>query len=423
MKANQALQPLATAENIIPLVVHPKPARSKAIAERFKIQPFTNPRTGTESWRVTGMKRDGSRVRENFAEQASAQARQIELKTEFLTGHRETEIKATKLTDEQVRLSEAAMLQLGEDWQRIIDAVTYWQQHGKQRAAIESPRLDEAVEKYLEWLKDNSFRDATKRHWKIRMNMFRNAVPNTRVADIASEFIKDYLDKRSTSQSGKDTDRRAISRFFTWCIEKKWAVLNPCRGVPQSERGEATEIKVLSLDECKTLLKVSRAHSLTPYVALCLFGGLRPAEAARLQWESINLADREIRLGASQTKTGRKTGRGRTIAICDTLAAWLQANKGTPIYPANWRKKFDAVKLAAGFGTPDEENKNLKPWPADVMRHTAISHYFRKTGSYGQTAEQFGNSEAIIKAHYQSRVSSEETKQFYALKPTKKGAK
>ena len=59
----------------------------------------------------------------------------------------------------------------------------------------------------------------------------------------------------------------------------------------------------------------------------------------------------------------------------------------------------------------------------DVMRHTGCSHYFRKTGSYGQTAEQFGNSEPIIKGHYQGRVSSEDTKKFYALLPRKKGRK
>ena len=59
----------------------------------------------------------------------------------------------------------------------------------------------------------------------------------------------------------------------------------------------------------------------------------------------------------------------------------------------------------------------------DVMRHTAISHYFRKTGSYGQTAEQFGNSEAIIKRHYQGRVTSEETERFYAIRPKQKGAR
>jgi len=61
----------------------------------------------------------------------------------------------------------------------------------------------------------------------------------------------------------------------------------------------------------------------------------------------------------------------------------------------------------------------IAQWPSDVARHTAISHFFRMTGSYGLTAEQFGNSESIIKLHYQGRVTSEDTKRFYMLKPLK----
>jgi integrase len=136
---------------------------------------------------------------------------------------------------------------------------------------------------------------------------------------------------------------------------------------------------------------------------------LRPFEASRLAWEQVNLKDGEIRLDATQTKT--KTG--RTVKICPTLKAWLAAHKGKSFFPANWRKEFEAVKAAATITT----------WPVDVLRHTAISHYFRKTGSYGFTAEQFGNSEAIIKAHYQSRVSSEDTKAFYRIMPAKGGVK
>jgi integrase len=145
---------------------------------------------------------------------------------------------------------------------------------------------------------------------------------------------------------------------------------------------------------------------------LCLFGGLRPFEVTRLSWSAINLPDKEIRLEANQTKTKR----GRTVTICPTLHAWLKTYHGTPLFPSNWRKKFDAVKESAGFGTSSDEKK-LVPWVPDILRHTAISHYFRSAGSYGQTAEQFGNSEAIIKAHYQGRCSTSDAKKFFALKP------
>ncbi len=55
MKANAQRQPMATAENVIPFTASPPP-RPRAHRQRFKIQAFTNPRTGSQSWRVTGIK-------------------------------------------------------------------------------------------------------------------------------------------------------------------------------------------------------------------------------------------------------------------------------------------------------------------------------------------------------------------------------
>jgi hypothetical protein len=80
------------------------------------------------------------------------------------------------------------------------------------------------------------------------------------------------------------------------------------------------------------------------------------------------------------------------------------------------------VKTAAGFIGRTKGGEE-STWPSDVLRHTAISHYFRKSGSYGRAAEQFGNSEAIIKKHYQGRVNSQETKAFYSLLPAKRRRK
>jgi integrase len=160
------------------------------------------------------------------------------------------------------------------------------------------------------------------------------------------------------------------------------------------------------------LLRAAEAHlngKLVPHIAVCLFAGLRPSEASRLGWDKVNFKDKEIRLSATDTKTGRS----RIIPLEPTLAAWLRAYQVQPFYKrAQWRDAAQ-IKQAAGITT----------WQPDILRHTSISHYFRKTGSYGKTAEFHGNSESIIKAHYQCRVSSAETKQFYALLPTKGGRK
>lgn len=411
MNANATAE---TPENVVKLPVPPK-AKPQPRKSRFKILPFNNP-SGETVWRVSGVKANGSRIRENFADEKAAQCRQSELQIEFLGQPSETTIRPTKLSDDQLRLAELAIQRLGEDWGRIVDAVDFWARSGAKNIPTESPRINDAVDQYLAWLAVSPFRDTTKKTMRNRMIVFKNSAQNVPVSEVTPEFIEKLLGQK-TSASNRDTKRRVYSRFFSWCIERprRWVIANPCREV-EIEEGEKSPPVILSLTDCKALLRAAEKYKLgmlAPYATVCIFGGLRPAEAARLNWEQVNLKDNEIRLDATQVKTGRKTKKGRTVKICPTLHAWLTAHKGKPFYPANWRNEFDAVKDAAG----------LKTWTPDVLRHTAISHYFRKTGSYGFTAEQFGNSEAVIKAHYQSRVSSEDTKAFYAIMPAKGGAK
>ena len=106
------------------------------------------------------------------------------------------------------------------------------------------------------------------------------------------------------------------------------------------------------------------------------------------------------------------------MAIDKALKAWLSRyRKRGDIYRPTYGSELRQLRASIGYGPKTEAQPNLKPWVPDVLRHTAISHYFRATGSYGRTAEQFGNSEGIIKKHYQGRVGSADTKKFYALRP------
>jgi len=390
--------------------------------QRFKIVPFINP-SSEKVWRVSGVKRTGERIRENYTDPAGARCRQTELEAEYLARTGEaTALRSTRLSEVQARIAETVFPMLERD-DELLTAVNFWRQNRHLHVAVESPRIDDAVDQYLAWLENGApFRDATKRHWKTRMNVFKNGISNHRVAEITPEILENFLAKRNTSPAGKDTDRRAISRFFSWCIERprRWAVSNPA-SVVRIDQGEKAPPAILTLDDCEKLFSAAKKYKrglLVPYVAVCLIGGLRPDEAKRLTWQAVNLNDKEIRLESNQTKT--KTP--RVVKIHPTLAAWLKAYEGKSFFPVNWRKHFDAVKARAGFtGRIDPEaeadKKNGKTFPHDVMRHTAISHFFRDCGSYGLTAEQFGNSEAIIKKHYQSRVSSADTKKFYSIEP------
>ena len=287
----------------------------------------------------------------------------------------------------------------------------------------ESPRLDEALKVYTEWLETTTeLRALTKNRLRNRVEHFVTNTGNVRVTDVLPEHIEKYLAQQAVVPNTKDGYCRALSSFFSWCMKGKrhWCVNNPCYAVEIEglTSDDDREPVVLPVNECEALLRSAenfeKGH-LVPYVALCLFGGLRPFESARLTWDQVNLTDGEIRLKGTQTKTGK----GRIVVIDKTLKAWLSKyRKAGEIYRSTYDLELKDLRASIGYGPNTEKQPDLKPWVPDVLRHTAISHYFRLTGSYGRTAEQFGNSEGIIKKHYQGRVTSADTKRFYALRPS-----
>jgi hypothetical protein len=212
------------------LTILPKP-KGPSYQEPFRIIPYRRPRTGETSWRVTGHKRNGQRVRKNFTEQKAAEAERLSLTTEYLTGHTTTELQATKLTADQLRLAETAFARLGDD-EDLLPAITYWLQHGKAASVKSTVRLDDAFEQFKTWLETtDELRDLSKANLRRRVNVFVNSTPNHFLSDITPDAIKAYLADRNISAKSKDNDRRALSSFFAWCIEspRKWAAINPCR--------------------------------------------------------------------------------------------------------------------------------------------------------------------------------------------------
>jgi len=71
------------------------------------------------------------------------------------------------------------------------------------------------------------------------------------------------------------------------------------------------------------------------YLIFLLFSGLRRQEAASLQWENIDFAQRVIRLPAARTKAGRKLDLPMTDVVRDLLVARRALGKETFVFPAN----------------------------------------------------------------------------------------
>jgi hypothetical protein len=118
----------------------------------------------------------------------------------------------------------------------------------------------------------------------------------------------------------------------------------------------------------------------------------------------------------------RKDADGRGQQLPANLLAWLtpHATKKTPLRGVNWRRDFDAVKAAAGWGAKSKEQPELKPWTQDIMRHTAISNHLAHYQHEGKTATWAGNSPDIIQRHYKGLVKQSEAVEFWSIAPVAK---
>ncbi len=142
---------------------------------------------------------------------------------------------------------------------------------------------------------------------------------------------------------------------------------------------------------------------------LATFCGLRPEEAERTTWDSIQIDGREahVRVEAQTSKIRQR----RIVTPLPAAVTWLKIAKESgsalPLTHQSRRRTIRRLRDALGW----------KAWPKDVTRHTAASYWLAKDGNPLAVAEQLGHSVAQLKSHYKALVTREDAERFWRLIP------
>ena len=277
--------------------------------------------------------------------------------------------------------------------------------------------IEDARDQFIKEKEQANRRPDTIRNLRQRVGKLIQKRAGALVSEIRADDIK--LALHGTTPTDADNYRRAWSNFFRWSIRNGFCADNPLEAVerPKIERGE---IHIMGNTEVVALLDAARTHfegELVPYVALFLFGGLRHTEIERLKWSKIDFEDGTIRVddSAAKTRQRRIIEMPRLGRRQPNLLAWLDPFRirRKPFVGKGWRKRFDAVKAAAGWGADG------KKWVQDILRHTAISHHLAHGQHEGETATWAGNSPNMIHRHYKGLVKAKEAEAFWSIKPTR----
>ena len=382
----------------------------------FAVSQFEN-RNGITSWRVAGWLH-GVRIRKNFKTKEEALAEKAALELNALQAASGLRATATSLSNEQIREAEAVFRRL----------------EGRTRSL--GFYVDFALTNYRDPVRDISLAEATKEYVALREADFKQGNLSKRqftsyrcelraleiwfrrktVAELTALALTEFFKRGNASKKSYNNRRGLISAFLKHGLLKDWVGDNVITKVPYfrgvgHRRGSAPTLNVKQCADIMTWAEENHGGALVPFIALCLFAGIRPdlyeGEISKLEAKDVRLDTGVILIEPHVSKVRMK----RNVTIQPNLAAWFRAYplEEFPIMPYAFRRL--RLKFRKQFGLSH-----------DVLRHTFISMFVGKFRSMGEAALQAGNSESIIRKHYLDLKSTAEAEQFFSILPKRRAA-
>ena len=114
------------------------------------------------------------------------------------------------------------------------------------------------------------------------------------------------------------------------------------------------------------------------------------------------------------------------------------AQKKGAVWPAgeDYRSPWNTARLSCGWGPfqstcaavnavqnkmTKAQLKNLRRWPENALRHSAISYKLAKTRDLAEVATEAGNSPNMIKQHYDALVKPSAAEAWFTIRPVAPG--
>jgi integrase len=223
---------------------------------------------------------------------------------------------------------------------------------------------------------------------------------------VTAEQIEAFLASKNFCPAARKGTIGRISALMEFGIRKRWVKFNVTRQIEKSILEWKTPT-IFTPEQVEKLMRTCQRDkpNRVAYLALVLFGGLRPTEARQIRWE--NVANGMITVEANITKVRMR----RIVNLEPAAVAWL-----------GWAQK-NGAKLPLSESLRQIWNKDFRKilgwdrWPQDSPRHTCISYWLMLRQSAEFVAMQCGNSSKICHRHYKSLVTQQAAEKFWAIMP------
>lgn len=373
------------------------------------------------SWHVAGVRR-----LKQFADLAEAKA-EAKMKAEALSAGRSE--AATSLAMDDVALISELRRVAGktpplaalEEWasakalcgDNLLVAARAW---AASKRATKAVTVSEAVGAFL----------TTKRRAGVEMKSYDFHLPHVSeglgtvpLTVVTAATLENWIHERYGDEETEvahpgtfNTARKRIVALWRWARKQGYL---PDVAETEAEKldlmpADAQPIGILPVNDFAKILTLiqSMRPDLLAVTVLAGFAGLRRAELHAQAWADVNLDRGLLRVTAAK----RNTVSYRLVHLCPAAVEWLrlcprvEGEDGPLVSPAWGIDRVRALAREATISTPD-----------NAFRHSFISYRCAATGDVAGTAQEAGNSAAVVFKHYRELVAKEDGEAWFDLTP------
>jgi integrase len=291
----------------------------------------------------------------------------------------------------------------------IQAAATFYREHHKQ---VTARRVALAVD---ELVKNREGQGASPRYISgLKSRLTRFAADFQRdVGNVTTADIQTWLDGKHFKSHNLKSFVTMIHTLFDYCQSRGYCEHNPAQGL-ERVKTKGGSVEIYTADEINRLL-LAASPDFRPCLVLGAFAGLRSAEIERLTWKDIDLEQRQIVIGADQSKTATR----RIVPLADNAVQWLALTPKEKRAGSIWKgshDQFHDAQQATATATATGGASAVK-WKSNGLRHSFVSCVFALTNDAGRTAGFAGNSPAVVHKFYRELVKPADARAWFNVRP------
>jgi len=279
------------------------------------------------------------------------------------------------------------------------------------RAAVPAPAgvtLGEAVREAVRAREQTGYSKPYLASLRLYLSTFARGREHAPLASITPAVIGEWFAGRHEAVSSMASNRGRLRCLFATAKRRGWIVENPLDRLDPLRWLRKSPV-ILTVDQCSRALAFAKMEHprMLATLTLMLLAGVRPEEARKLGWDSVNVADGVVVVDSAASKVRRR----RVVHLEPAAIEWLR-------FARVCRSELPVPRVTARrFIRELRDRLGLPAWPQDVCRHTCASYWLAMRQDAGYVSTQLGNSVPILQTHYVSLVTDGEAKRFWSLSP------